>query len=408
MATKLKLGTDNNWATKVDKLLAYNDENGNFKPIQFDADRSSTATRVNKAGLVENVEANRPRVEFNNNDGYLLLEPTRRNLFLNSEDFSNSSWIKTRGTVTANQATAPDGSNNADLLTGDGTGTTYVYDGVFLYTATYYISIFVKNINGNDFTIQNFTQAGTAVFDLTDGTVTSTSGTISDAKIEQYPNDWFRVSAKITSTLGGANCNLGYGVKNYDGDQFYIWGAQVEDNASGGSVSYISSYIPTTTSTVTRTEDFCYIASGLQDTLNTSEGTLFVDVEVPRVSSTGSFERIVLSDQNASTDRIIFDNYAGNWRALMLSGANNVNKTIVSVTANQRIKVAIAYSSTQLRISYDGNAATTTSGTYAPTTTLESLKFSNKDGGNKWQGKVYQAMYFDTALTNAELQALTS
>jgi len=146
----------------------------------------------------------------------------------------------------------------------------------------------------------------------------------------------------------------------------------------------------------------------LQNTLNTSEGTLFVDVEVPRVSSTGSFERIVLSDQNASTDRIIFDNYAGNWRALMLSGANNVNQTIVTVTANQRIKVAIAYSSTELRISYDGNTATTTSGSYTPTTTLESFKFSNKDGGNKWQGKIYQAMYFDTALSDSELQTLTS
>jgi hypothetical protein len=129
---------------------------------------------------------------------------------------------------------------------------------------------------------------------------------------------------------------------------------------------------------------------------------------VPRVSTTGSFERIVLSDQTSSTDRIIFDNYGGNWRALMLSGANNVNKTIVSVQANTRIKVAIAYSSTQLRISYDGNAATTTSGTYAPTTTLESFKFSNKDGGSKWQGKIHEVKYFNTALTDAELKSLTS
>ena len=393
---------------KLYSVLPYNG-NGDFT-VSADAD----ATRVNKDGLIESTVANQARLSRNFIDGvvqpdpFLLLEPTRRNLFLNSEDFSNSSWIKTRAIVTANQATAPDGSNNADLLTGDGTGTTYVYDGVFLYSADYYISIFVKNINGNDFTIQNFTQSGTAVFDLVNKSVTSTSGTISDAKIKQYPNNWFRVSAKITSTLGGANCNLGYGVKDYNGDQFYMWGAQVEDNASGGGVSYPSSYIPTTSASVTRTEDYCYINSGLQGILNTSEGTLFIDVEVPRVSSIGSFERIVLSDQTSATDRIIFDNYAGNWRALMLSSANNVNKTIVSVQANTRIKVAIAYSSTQLRISYDGNAATTTSGTYAPTTTLESFKFSNRDGGSKWQGKVYQAIYFPTALTDSELQTLTS
>lgn len=405
---KLKLGNDI-WATKQKSLLAYNDEGGNFKSLPFQVDRISSGTYVGRNGLIQYAASNEPRVDFlNNTKGHLLLEQTRRNLFLNSEDFTNGSWNKTRTTITGNQSIAPDGSNDADLLTGNGTGTSYVYDGVFLYTATYYISIFVKNINGNDFTIQNFTQAGTAVFDLTDGTVTSTSGTMSNAKIEQYPNDWYRVSAKITSTLGGANCNLGFGVKDYNGEQFYIWGAQVEDNASGGGVSNMSSYIPTSSASVTRVVDFCFIASGLQNILNSSEGTVYIDVDVPRVSSTGSYERIVLSDQNASTDRIIFDNYGGNWRALMLSSAGNVNKTIVSVTANQRIKVAIAYSSTELRVSYDGNAATTTSGSYTPSTTLESFKFSNKDGGNKWQGKIYEVKYFDEALTNSELKALTS
>ena len=228
----------------------------------FTFTRSGSGTRINKAGLIETMATNVPRLNYRlDADGNvsscpeLLLEPTRRNLFLNSEDFTNGSWIKTRTTITGNQTTAPDGTNNADLLTGTGTGTSYIYDGVFLYNATYYISIFVKNINGNDFTIQNFTQSGTAVFDLVNKSVTSTSGTISDAKIEQYQNNWFRVSAKITSTLGGANANLGFGVKDYNGEQFYIWGAQVEDDALGGSVSYTSSYIPTTTAAVTRNKD---------------------------------------------------------------------------------------------------------------------------------------------------------
>jgi hypothetical protein len=231
----------------------------------FTFTRSGSGTRINKGGYIETMGNNVPRLNYRlDADGNptecaeLLLEESRRNLFLNSEDFTNGSWIKTRTTITGNQSIAPDGTNNADLLTGDGTGTSYVYDGVFLYSATYYISIFVKNINGNDFTIQNFTQSGTVVFDLVNKSITSTSGTISDAKIEQYQNNWFRVSAKITSTLGGANCNLGFGVKNYNGEQFYIWGAQVEDNASGGGVSNVSSYIPTSFSSVTRNVDSAY------------------------------------------------------------------------------------------------------------------------------------------------------
>jgi hypothetical protein len=51
MATTFKFGTDGNWAVKEDLALAYNDENGNFKPLPFDFTRASSATRVNKNGL---------------------------------------------------------------------------------------------------------------------------------------------------------------------------------------------------------------------------------------------------------------------------------------------------------------------------------------------------------------------
>ena len=91
-----------------------------------------------------------------------------------------------------------------------------------------------------------------------------------------------------------------------------------------------------------------------------------------------------------------------------MSSASTEAVTVRSTKANTRIKIAFAYSSSQIRVSYDGNDATTTSISYTPTTTLESFKFSNKDGGNKWQGKIHQAMYFDTALTDSELQTLTT
>ena len=236
---------------------------------------------------------------------------------------------------------------------------------------------------------------------LSTGTEVS-SQNATNKKIEAYPNDWYRISFNFTSTSTNLQFALYFNGSYTSSENIYLYGGQIEEG------NYATSLIPTSGSILTRTEDFCNIPSGLGNVLNTSEGTLFVDLEVPRVADTSDFDRIVLSDQNASTDRLLFDNFGGNWRVLLLSSGNNVNKTIVSVTANQRIKVAIAYSSTSLRISYDGNTATTTSGTYAPTTTLESFKFSNKDGGSKVQGKIYQTMYFPTALTDSELQTLTS
>jgi hypothetical protein len=386
MAAKLKLGTDNNWATKVDKLLAYNDENNNYKPLPFDFDRASTATRVNRDGLIETVGVDEPRIDFlNNTKGHLLLEPERTNSLTYSEDFTGSNWfIQNSASLTPNNVVAPDGTLTASTLqNADGTSISgNVLQKNITLSSDCVTSIYIKSLGSTTVALCSRTANGTQTF---------TSYNISG-------NEWKRFDRFINASSSALNQ---FSIGGTNGD-IAVWGAQVEAG------SYATSYIPTSGSAVTRTEDFCFINSGLQDILNTNEGTLFVEVEVPRVSSTGSFERITLSDQNASTDRILFDNYGGNWRALMLSTAGNVNKTIVSVTANQRIKVAIAYSSTELRISYDGNTATTTSGSYTPTTTLESFKFSNKDGGNKWQGKIHQAMYFDTALTDAELIALTS
>jgi hypothetical protein len=116
MSETLNLG-NGNWATKEDSLLAYNSENGNFKPLPFDFTRASSATVVNKAGLIETVGSGEPRIDFSNDaKGALLLEPTRSNLITYSEDFSNAYWTKTGASVTSDVAISPDGSLNADKL----------------------------------------------------------------------------------------------------------------------------------------------------------------------------------------------------------------------------------------------------------------------------------------------------
>ena len=50
-----------------------------------------------------------------------LVEEARTNLLLRSEEFDNANWTKSRATVTANAATAPDGTSNADKLVEDST-----------------------------------------------------------------------------------------------------------------------------------------------------------------------------------------------------------------------------------------------------------------------------------------------
>lgn len=348
--------------------------------ISADAD----ATRVNKDGVIESVAANQARLSYdfdNPQDPHLLLEPTRTQLahYTNAISSTNG-YSLINGTLTTNSHTAPDGTSEASTFKVTSSLGQFQKVKTGSSGVQYTVSAYVKRKTGT----------GTVYLRAVENA--NTAVTVTD--------EWTRVSLTVTST----STNIRYGMAlATSGDEIYVWGFQVEAG------SYATSLIPNPTGTdITRTEDFCYINSGLQNILNTSQGTLFVDLEVPRVATTSDFDRIVLSDQTSSTDRIILDNFGGNWRALMISSAGIVSQTIVSVTANQRIKVAIAYSSTQLRISYNGNTATTTSGSYTPTTTLESFKFSNVSGGSKCQGKIYQAMYFNTALTNTELQTLTS
>ena len=63
MANTLKFG-NGEWYGKKDTILAYNDENSNYKPLPFDFSRASNATVVNKAGLIETVGSGEPRVDF--------------------------------------------------------------------------------------------------------------------------------------------------------------------------------------------------------------------------------------------------------------------------------------------------------------------------------------------------------
>ena len=120
MANTLNLGTDGQWATKENSLLSYNDENGNYKPLPFDFTRASSATVVNKAGLIETVGTGIPRIDFlGNTNGALKLEPQRTNLVTYSEDFSNPSWATTGSSIVADSTTSPDGTLNADNLIED-------------------------------------------------------------------------------------------------------------------------------------------------------------------------------------------------------------------------------------------------------------------------------------------------
>ena len=92
-------------ASKLYSILP-NDGDGDFAFT-----RATVATRVQKNGLLAEVASNVPKIDWYNSDcPCLLSEPSRTNRQAYSQEFDNAAYSKVRSTVTANDATAPDGS----------------------------------------------------------------------------------------------------------------------------------------------------------------------------------------------------------------------------------------------------------------------------------------------------------
>ena len=389
-----------------DKLYSVVPNNGDG---DFTVTVAAGATRVNKDGLIESVVADQARLNYdptNPQDPHLLLEPSRANLITYSELFDNSYWTKENSSI-GTGIVSPMGDTDAQNVIEDTTTGRHrirVLGSVSSGTS-YSFSVWAKSTNRNLVINADALFNARSGFNLSTGVVAdTTSGT---ATITAFPNDWFlcTVTGAATSTQTQVfylQMQTGTTDANYTGDgssTLSLFGAQLEAG------SYPSSYIPTSGSAVTRTADFCNIPSGLENVLNTSEGTLFFDLTV----SSTSLMRISISDSSSLNDYILLDLNGGNFKPTVRSDSGYFSPTLKAATVGERIKIAFTYSSNQIRMTYDGNTPTTTSITYAPIDTFDLFNFSLFTGNTQiWQGKIYQAMYFNTALTNAELKTLTS
>ena len=185
------------------------------------------------------------------NEGILHESEARTNLLTYSNDFANSDWTKARLTITANQATAPDGTVTADEIGITGSASnSYGINSTASTTGT--LSYFAKQNTEQFFLIVRggYAAGDWAIFDLSAGTV-SKSPTFTDSSAHMVPmgNGWYRcvLQSAQASTVNAFSIS-GSGTSNTTttSGTVYLWGAQME----AGSTP--SSYIPTTTATATR------------------------------------------------------------------------------------------------------------------------------------------------------------
>ena len=406
----VRLG-NGNWAVKTSKLLAYNDASGMFFNKEFDFTRATTATRVNKSGLIESVASNLPRIDFlNDTKGHLLLEPASTNRLTYSEDFTQSIWTNARSSGATNQITAPDGTTTGYKLTDSTDNNTHLLFSNQTVTTSdvFAFSMFLKKGSlDNGFIAFDSNINQSVVFNLQNGTIVSTGSGITSSKIENFGNDWFRCSFTHTPTSTTRNYRVGTynGSISYAGtgnDFIYCWGAQLEQQ------SFATSYIPTSGSSVTRNADVCNNSGAAQD-FDSTEGVLYV--EIAALANDGTTRALSLSD-GSSSDRV-FINYSSTNNRLSCFGSTG-SSTQFSMgsditDATDFIKVALKYKLNDIALFINGSEVNTdTSATLPSADTFTSLQLDSGGGASDFYGKVREVRTYRTALTDSELTALTT
>ena len=379
----------------------------------FDFSRSGSATRINKDGLIETVSSNVPRLNYPLIDGKvsgcpsLLLENSATNLISYSEEL-NTTWLTFRSSVTANDIVSPDGSQNAEkIIQQSGQPSSGgVYQIFTLSNSTVYTySVFLKS-GGYDFGLMRIDGGQYAWFDLSLGVVGSISGSGSSS-IEDFGNGWFRCSFTITTTSTTGEPHI-Y-IANSDGSQtlsgadgvkgIYAWGAMLEQG-------YATSYIPTTTSAVTRSAETCN-NSGDVNTFNDSEGVLMA--EISALANDLNIEGISVSDGSNSNRVVIFKWNVSNTIRVRVgsSGTNYVNENLTLSDVTDVIKIAVKYKVNDYALWLNGVEVATSSSSEQPSG-MNVLSFTNPTEAQDFYGNTKGLQVFDKALSDYQLKQLTT
>lgn len=351
--------------------------------------------------------------------GYLA-EGARTNLCLQSQAFDNASWTKTDTVITADNATAPDGTFTADLATEGSAGTAFISQGSMTIVAgtTVTQTVWVKrgNFDWLLFTVAavGATTGFRAWFNLNTGVIGTTgvitTGTFTAGSITAYPNGWYRL--RITGIIDAATTTSAFvflqsatadasGTRVANGT-YFPWGAQFE------AASFASSYIPTTTVAVTRNADvLTYASAGNLAVLNPY--SIYAEAQINAVQSDGSWQVAIGGSLNYAPF-LRLGQIASSTIDFGSGSAPNL-ATYGGLTGAQRIasthKYAARMDGTNVDIFADGFKGTgSVKGAQTAEITVISIGLHN--GGSQLFGTIKNVMISQSQLTDAQLSALTA
>jgi hypothetical protein len=203
-----------------------------------------------------------------------------------------------------------------------------------------------------------------------------------------------RASLTFTPTAGTLTLTVSGTVSN----------AQLE---AGG---FATSYIPTTSASVTRSADVAtMVGNNFSNWYNQTTGTLSVAFDA---SANGSATYVSASNGTITQNSVHVDNEAGNMRAAYYSGSTEVAPLVLGAigTIGATNKIATAYAVNDFAASRNGGTvATDTAGAVPVGLTQLNIGVDDRLTATFYTSNHIKSIsYYNTRLTNAQLQAVSA
>jgi len=348
---------------------------------------------ANSTLSIDNVSVKEVTAYTTTDKGAFLLEPISTNEIAYSNDYTDSYWIKASSgsglspIVTSNYAISPDGTQNADRIQFDATTSGLGSDRSRIRTALslsdvtdYTFSFYAKSTDGTD------QQIG-ILFDN------------SQIAVKTVTSEWQRFEATQQQFGTASICGLDLRSSTASTSDILVYAIQVEE------LSYATSYIPSSGTTVTRAQETCVDAT---PTINSEEGVLYA--EISALADDNSLRVIEINDKS-SLNRVLFY-YRSNDRIVFQIKISNITvltQTIPSADVTSVHKLALLWSQDNFSAWLDGvRVGVATIGNTFASNTLTDLDFSDPFGGLNFYGRTKDLRVYCKALTDDELTELTT
>ena len=364
---------------------------------------ANTATYINSSGYVTTAVANEARFDYDPTTlaaKGLLIEGSAINL-LKYSVYADTNWITAGGYTKSYTTGITSPANDSAAVK-----ITFSAVGHGLYTNNSQMSY--TNTVSSVYTWSAWIRATANTTNLNIRFGDSAVGLGSNIPIS---TTWTRYSYSYTAvSSSGPHLNSASGTAT---GEFEMWGFQLEIGSAA------SSYIPTTTAQVTRNPDLALMTSTNFSSWFTggTTGTFFVDWHggVRGITST---VRSVISTSDQTTKHLHLQqaSAAGVLKVADFSAAHSVS-TSNSITSGARTKGAFNFdgATTTVNLCLNGSTvATSTAIAFSVAPTWLVLGGTSTDGSTLTDlttvlnGSIRQIKYYPTALTSAQLIALTT